>query len=364
LWASAEYLLWWVKTAPVSVPTLTTFAPGSPSATTGFGGALGVAGTTVLSPDHLVSNPFSGGRFLVGGWIDCDQRFGIEIGGFLTENRTDTWSTFSSPGGLPSLRIPFFNVPPGDGFPLGESSFVLSDPGFANGGQMLVSSLNLWGTEGHLLFNVVNSGPVKVALVGGFQYLNLTEGLSIIDRETLIGAAGFGTYSGADGFDTRNQFYGGQLGAKAEGQYGRFFASILATVALGANEETVTINGISTVTPPGGTPVTTPGGIFAQATNSGQQNRSVFAVVPEVQMRVGASLNEVLRVFVGYDFLYESDVVRPGDQIDRTLNLTSNAAINGSTTPLPLAGVARPEPLFNHTDFWAQGLTFGVELRY
>jgi hypothetical protein len=39
------------------------------------------------------------------------------------------------------LRVPFSNVPPGAGFPLGSSSFVLADPGFAAGGQVISSSL-------------------------------------------------------------------------------------------------------------------------------------------------------------------------------------------------------------------------------
>src|ERR1043165_5792386 len=68
IWGSAETLLWWTRSGGLP-PTLTTFAPGSTSATTGFGGALGVAGTTVLSPDHLNSGMRVGGQFTLGGWV-------------------------------------------------------------------------------------------------------------------------------------------------------------------------------------------------------------------------------------------------------------------------------------------------------
>jgi hypothetical protein len=165
-------------------------------------------------------------------------------------------------------------------------------------------------------------------------------------------------------FGTRNQFYGGQIGTKAEAQFGRYFASFLGDVALGADHQSVSINGIAAVTPPGMPTVTTPGGLFAQATNSGRQTRNPFTVVPEAHLRVGARLTDSIRVFVGYDVLYANNVVRPASQIDRVLNFTANPGVNGATMPLPLAGIARPEPEFNHTDFWAQGVTFGLELRF
>ncbi len=131
LWVSGETLLWWQKSAPLP-PTLTTFAAGSPSATAGFGGALGNLGTTVLSPDHLGYDMDVGGRFTLGYWLDDDRQVGIEASGFFLGTQTATFSVASN--GSTPLRVPFVNVPPGAGFPLGESSFVLANPGFAWGG--------------------------------------------------------------------------------------------------------------------------------------------------------------------------------------------------------------------------------------
>jgi hypothetical protein len=34
------------------------------------------------------------------------------------------------------------------------------------------------------------------------------------------------------------------------------------------------------------------------------------------------------------------------------------------TNPAVLQGAAFPQPLFNKTDFYANGVTFGLELRY
>jgi Putative beta barrel porin-7 (BBP7) len=68
-----------------------------------------------------------------------------------------------------------------------------------------------------------------------------------------------------------------------------------------------------------------------------------------------------MRVYVGYDFLYLSNAVRPGDQIDRELNPTQ-IPVNGSTGGL--VGAPRPTFNFHETDFWAQGIRFGVALRF
>ena len=66
------------------------------------------------------------------------------------------------------------------------------------------------------------------------------------------------------------------------------------------------------------------------------------------------------RAFVGYDFMYWSQVVRPGNQVDRNINL-SQSAVFGSGA---LTGPAYPMPLFNRSDFWAQGLNAGLEFRF
>jgi hypothetical protein len=58
-----------------------------------------------------------------------------------------------------------------------------------------------------------------------------------------------------------------------------------------------------------------------------------------------------------------SDLVRSGNQIDRTLNFTSNPALT-SVTPPTLIGAPRPEPLFNGAGFWAQGINVGLEFKF
>ena len=78
-------------------------------------------------------------------------------------------------------------------------------------------------------------------------------------------------------------------------------------------------------------------------------------------MNVGYDVTPHLRAFVGYNFLYVSSVVRPGDQVDRIIDpsrLPVPAALAGN---LPPANTGRPLVPFKATDFWAQGINFGLK---
>ena len=86
-------------------------------------------------------------------------------------------------------------------------------------------------------------------------------------------------------------------------------------------------------------------------------------MVPEVGVNVGYNFTPWLRGFLGYNFLYWSNVVRPGEQIDREINVRQipgpNFPTGGSNTT-----VARPTVPFKSTDFWAHGVNLGLELKY
>ena len=58
-----------------------------------------------------------------------------------------------------------------------------------------------------------------------------------------------------------------------------------------------------------------PEGVFAQPANEGRSSATRFAVVPQLQVKLGYDVTSWLRLTVGYDLLYNSEVIRPGDQI-------------------------------------------------
>src|SRR5262249_41556579 len=113
-----------------------------------------------------------------------------------------------------------------------EKVLVGSAPGqFGSPGDFALStSTEMWGAEGKGCLPVVGKKGLLVGFLGGFRYLNLEESLNISQNSGVL-PGGVGFYSGvpvppgvvlgvADGFDTQNNFYGGQLGAQAVGRWG------------------------------------------------------------------------------------------------------------------------------------------------
>src|SRR5208282_1869828 len=164
----------------------------------------------------------------------------------------------------------------------------------------------------------------RLDLLGGFRYVQFDENLQFSEATAgVLGGFTPGSVIGTtDQFNTQNRFYGGQLGLRFEGQSGPWFLNATAKVALGEMHESVGIGGLTTTSGLGLPTTTAQGGFFALSTNSGRFTRDRFAVVPEGIFQVGYQVSSRLRLFVGYDFLYLSDVARPGNQIDHTINPT------------------------------------------
>jgi len=382
-WVSAEYLLWWIKDSQVP-PLITTGVAGA----TALPGVLGQPGTTVLfGGTDLDNHAFSGGRFSGGFWLNDCQTMGVEGSYFFLGSRSVHFDDASN-GALGSAIIarPFFDVTSGI-----QNAELVAFPGIASGQIQLSSFSRLQGAELNLLcipctpccdpcadqacpggdLAKHNSGcgcNYYVSFLAGFRYLQLDEGLDIAESSQInpalpAGSPLFGgsTISIADQFDTHNYFYGGQIGAKAEFCWGRAFVDVQGKVALGVTHEVVDIQGSTAITTPGGPTVVIPAGFLASGSNSGQFSRDAFAVVPEVGVNLGYQVTNNFRAFVGYTFLYCSSVVRPGDQVDVGL---SGTQIPTDSRFNPQGGPQRPAVLLQDTDFWAQGINFGLEFRY
>src|SRR5262249_48710125 len=116
-----------------------------------------------------------------------------------------------------------------------------------------------------------------------------------------------------DGFHTRNQVYAGQLGMRYDGRFGAASVQTTVKVAFGPNHQTVTAAGSTTANFADGTTATAPGGLLAlPGTNIGRVNNNPFVIVPQVDVRLGYRMTDRLQFFVGYDFLFINEVVRPG----------------------------------------------------
>jgi hypothetical protein len=361
-WASAEYLYWWIKEGPLPVPLLTTGA-----LTDDLPGAIGQPGTRILiGAGDIDYDTFSGARLAAGCWLDPDQTLGVEASGFHLWRNGVVFATASTPRGTPILARPFFDVLTNQPFGLTTSS-----PDETAGGVVVASGSRFWGAEANLATGAYRSAGASFDLLAGFRYLDLGESVSVTEDFSAIVGEGF-SFAGVpqfapsraidqDVFSTRNQFYGGQVGARVRFEADGLFVSAVGKVALGGVREVVAIGGYSRLLAPGAAPVTVPGGVLAVPSNIGRVTHGRFAVVPEAEVRLGYRFASMLSAFVGYSFLYLSDVARPGDQIDLRVNrmqVPTSARFGPPAVP-PL-----PAPLFRTSDFWAQGINFGLEFSY
>jgi len=309
-WAYGEYLYWIVRAS--SVPPLVTV--GNPA--DALPGALGQPGTGILVNDTLSYRPMSGVRVGFGRWFDNEERFGFEASGFVFERLTNN-TNFTDANGV------------GAGPDLFASGFLLG----AEGSSIPFNAVNisqrlqLWGAEANGLFGAIRRDCWSLDLLAGVRYADLDEQLSLNYSAPTI------TFT--DSFRSRNQFYGGQVGAKFQYRCDRWTFDLIGKVGLGNNHRSITI----AANPP-------TGAIFAMPSNIGRTTDDNFSVLPDVKCQVGYNLTEKVRLTLGYNFLYWSDVSRPGNAINRTINATS------------------PPRTIGETDFWAHGVSTGLEFRW
>src|SRR5262249_29502703 len=173
----------------------------------------------------------------------------------------------------------------------GEASFVISFPGVSAGTARAFSSTRLWGAEGNLVSNVARVGSITADGLCGFRYLDLHEILTVSDvvsplvddtftfQQSPVGVGS--VLTDRDRFDTRNRFYGGQVGGRVNWTGERVIAGLRAAVGMGWTNQIVTVDGSSSLVS-GTTQASVPGGILAVGSSLGRRSRDVFSVVPEV----------------------------------------------------------------------------------
>jgi hypothetical protein len=281
---------------------------------------------------------------------------GIELVYFFLGSRTlkSLNTTIANPR-IQALGLPFINALSGT-----EDVFATALPGVAVGSVYSTTTTRVQGAEANLVANLVDEKDRRVNALLGYRFLQVHEGVTV--EQLRYTATGFGPIY--DQFDGHNRFHGAQLGLHADLSRGVVFCELTGKVALGRTFQVVKIDGATstrTIGAGGLVETTVPGGVFALPTNMGRVTRGDFAVVPEGIFKVGLKLSDVGRFYVGYNFLYLSDAVRPGDQIDRTINPAQIAALGGGGS---FPGPDRPRAAIKSTDFWAQGLIIGLETRY
>jgi hypothetical protein len=357
-YASAEYLYWWTKRDHVPV-LVTTSDPNAADPNNRFG-FLGQPSTRVLfGGGNIGGGGSSGFRLSAGCWLEPDHSEGLEISGFLLGGQGTHFNANSAD--FPVLARPFFAVNSNT-----EFSQLVAFPGISTGSISVNNVSQLWGIEGNMRCNLCCSCDRRIDLFGGFRYLDLGESITIV--ENIQGqATAPGSFANTnalvfDRFATHNSFYGGQIGLDSEWRRGRWFVDVKGKLAIGATDSVVDISGGQTFfNPDGSVRSSVQGGLLALNSNIGRTHKDHFSFVPEIGVNVGYQLNDNIRIFAGYNFLYWTGVLRPGDQIDRNLDVSR---IPNFPVLAPSVSTIHPAVPFKTTDFWATGVSVGIEFRY
>lgn len=363
-WFSAEYLMWWQD--GMNVP---------PLASTGrLSGRDPLAnGTVLFGGEDLVDGRLDGYRFDFGFWLNNQHTWGIGAGFFGLNRETDS---FSAGGEVNPLVRPIFTVlPDPDPLSLDDLSAAVSLINFndLNGSLAIDVDSQLSGWDLYLRhFTKGDSGctcmgacccPTKWCSRSehrlGFRQVTLDEGIRIDSFHQLDAATSFTL---DESFRTSNQFNGIDVGWFHTRSIDYWNFDIGLRLAAGNTRQRVRIDGSTVLTQDpaiGPSPVTRQGGLLALDSNIGNYERDEFSVIPELNLRVGYQLTDQLRATFGYTFLYWSNVVRPGDQIERIIDQDQIPNANA-----PNGEGIFPRFAFDNTDYWAQGLSFGMDYRW
>ena len=358
-YSSAEFLLWWTPSG--HVPTLAVTTPVLPTAANPFPQPQ----TVVAGNSGLYPTDRYGGRFGLGFWFSPAQIRGIDTNFFFLGTTVTDVTLASNLNGSPNISRPFINA--ATGAPALE---IVSGTGFSTGSLHIQGESSFYGGDVNYRRNLCGACgcPDRIDALVGFRYMHLNETLTITESfATLPGATtNFGVPATqgtvVDRFTTLNNFYGPQFGLIGERHWGPWSIEAMAKIAMGATASTVNINGYQNVSI-GGAMSTDPrpGGLLALSSNIGTWHHTSFAVVPEAGVNVGYQLTPRIKLFVGYSFIYWSSVLRPGDQIDPRLDVNR---IPNFIVPPAAPTTPHPQPTLTRTDYWAQGISFGVQVRW
>ncbi len=414
-WFRADYLLWWTRGVRV-IPLVTTSDADD-------GGIIGNPTTEILFGDQWVGgDDRSGVRINFGHWFHCGRTAGIEFD-FLTLGQEGTDFRYTSTDqGEPLYARPFYDVNPEvehENAELVSSSDPSTGPAWLRGtvsgrideyfhsaganfrlnlcchepcggccGDACCLEESCGGSCGESgyggswcseiaatraamycrglrsMFGPLGTTCYRVDLIAGYRSYQLNDTLRVVEDLRTIGPDPHGviaigtTVDLFDDFRTRNEFHGGELGLIAQVYQGRWSLELLAKAALGNNSQVVTIDGQTTFQAPGDEPATYDGGLLALDTNRGRYTHNEFVVIPQFEAEIGYQLTCRTRAYFGYSLIYWASVARAAEQVDYTVNSQYFPPVDEPEGP------ARPRFVWHDSNFWAQGMNFGLEYRF
>ena len=302
----------------------------------------------------LSDDPLNGWRLEVGSWLDAGATFGIYGRYFEVGDREFNFSANSNQFNF--LGIPFFNIDNGE-----EDALEIGVPGERTGNVDVQIEGGLRNFEIMLRRLSSTGSNYRLDWVYGYRNLRLYDNLTIsaftLNPEALPDVSDDTTISSFDSFDVKNQFHGFDIGIMGNSHEGCWSMDFLLKVALGVNDQEITIDGNQFNTVPPNNSATLVGGLFSQETNIGRNDQNEFAVIPEFDINLGYAITPNLDFTIGYTFIFVSNVIRGGTAIDRSIDI-------GTLGDLDPVNFDRPGVNFDSTSYYVHGLNLGLTARF
>ena len=292
---------------------------------------------------------------MLGGWLTGDQGFGVEAGGFWFAKTSHSFRVASDGNGNPPIYLSGYNVQTAS-----ESSAIIADPVAQFAGDVsIVNKMQMWGTEASALVNLYRADTIEWTFLSGLRFIELRESFDLNANSYDLQLSSSTALH--DRFATTNHFYGLQLGSRIRWQPSRFSFEMTPKLAIGATQQVLKVEGQSSSSgADAANPGSFVGGFFTAPSNIGRRSTVDFGIVPALELKLGCQLTQNVNFSFGYDILYINSVLRPGNQIDRNLNLSQNPLWNAT----PGVGPNAPSPGLNSSSFFVNGLNLRLEFRF
>ena len=341
-WAGAEALFWRAKgglVPPLVVGVYTSANPPLP------------ADPRLAFPvsDNRINGDLKSGYRLYGGiWLDKPHGTGIEAvyTAFLSSDNTNGFVG----GSNVVLARPFVDVVRRD-----PALMRLSDPAGLQGLALVHSTFDSHSLE----LNMLRRGPAMIGeefhFILGARYWSLEESLVIGSGSR----AGGLTVTGFDAFATRNRFLGPQVGGNWRWDRGRLGIDLTFKWSIGGMQQETAIAGASSAVLASGARIDRSGNLLALASNIGDHERTKLVWLRDTALNVSYRVSDHVQLRLGYQLLWVSSVLRPGQQIDLGVNPTLLPF-----NPGPVSGVIRPWYQPDGEMFWMHGFNLGVAVQF
>ncbi len=348
-WANADYLVWWENGS--ATPPLVQTIPAA-VATAGPTNLPFGANQAFPRDNKLYFGAFSGVRATVG--MNFGPNWGVDLSGFVLNQQSTGYSLIGD-GSPTSIGIARPYIQAGTGNPI---SLYSNLPGQYAGGVRASADSQFWGLDANARLEWYRLFCDRCDLLAGFRYYGLEESVTINDISYFPGNV---VNTVHDSFQTRNNFYGAQVGAQTQWFFGRLSADLSLKGAIGGMHQQVIANGSNTFVQADGTVNIEQGGLYARGANAGNFSRDKFAFTGEVGTNLNYEVCKNVRVRIGYTLNYLSSVARAGEFIDPRVN---DQNVRFVLRQAPSNAVAPAFNWSNASDFWVQGINFGVVVGY